>query len=293
MSDEGGPCELPGCTGRLVPRFGKYGLFWGCSQWHEGGGSSACKFTRRPRKVDKGRAVVVLEAESVSEFRLYLRSPPSAQTGRKRKREPIGSSRTGGRGTQRGRVDQEKSAQCALTLQDVIAVLDRRPQRLDTRTDGLLGAVYALEDYEVVHHQLTAALTSGEHAAVIMPVPLPTLEALRVSATAQRSGDERGKSSTAGCDGEGWGKALSKLPPHLRACLLPFQLEGVQFVVAQKGRALLADDMGLGKTLQALASAEALAGELRRATYPPPPPPQSHKLSPRSVRGSGVGHLRA
>lgn len=37
------------------------------------------------------------------------------------------------------------------------------------------------------------------------------------------------------------------LPPLLDAALLPFQREGVAFVVAREGRCLIGDDMGLGK----------------------------------------------
>ncbi|KAL7703108.1 DNA helicase [Lotmaria passim] len=37
--------------------------------------------------------------------------------------------------------------------------------------------------------------------------------------------------------------------------LKPFQKEGVQFVIAHQGRAMIADDMGLGKTVQAVAVA--------------------------------------
>lgn len=42
--------------------------------------------------------------------------------------------------------------------------------------------------------------------------------------------------------------------------LLPYQLEGIAFVV-ETGRAVLADDMGLGKTVQAIGAAELLAQE--------------------------------
>lgn len=40
---------------------------------------------------------------------------------------------------------------------------------------------------------------------------------------------------------------LHKLPPILRTVLLPFQLEGVEYLVSRGGRGLLADEMGLGK----------------------------------------------
>ena len=46
----------------------------------------------------------------------------------------------------------------------------------------------------------------------------------------------------------------------LRAELLPYQLDGVAFVVGA-GRAVLADDMGLGKTIQGIGAAELLARE--------------------------------
>lgn len=35
-----------------------------------------------------------------------------------------------------------------------------------------------------------------------------------------------------------------KLPPHLRLVLLPFQMEGVEYLVSRGGRGLLADEMG-------------------------------------------------
>ncbi len=46
----------------------------------------------------------------------------------------------------------------------------------------------------------------------------------------------------------------------LKTPLLPYQLEGIAFVVGA-GRAVLADDMGLGKTIQAVGVAEMLARE--------------------------------
>ncbi|XP_012450401.1 uncharacterized protein LOC105773231 [Gossypium raimondii] len=46
-----------------------------------------------------------------------------------------------------------------------------------------------------------------------------------------------------------------RIPKSIESKLLPFQREGVRFVLQHGGRALLADEMGLGKTLQAIAVA--------------------------------------
>ncbi|KAL9266259.1 DNA annealing helicase and endonuclease ZRANB3-like protein [Drosera capensis] len=44
-----------------------------------------------------------------------------------------------------------------------------------------------------------------------------------------------------------------RIPDDLESKLLPFQRDGIRFVLQHGGRALLADEMGLGKTLQAIA----------------------------------------
>ncbi|KAK1318625.1 CHD3-type chromatin-remodeling factor PICKLE [Acorus calamus] len=44
-----------------------------------------------------------------------------------------------------------------------------------------------------------------------------------------------------------------RMPKFIESKLLPFQREGVRFILQHGGRALLADEMGLGKTLQAIA----------------------------------------
>ncbi|CAB4266292.1 unnamed protein product [Prunus armeniaca] len=46
-----------------------------------------------------------------------------------------------------------------------------------------------------------------------------------------------------------------RIPSCIESKLLPFQREGVRFILQHGGRALLADEMGLGKTLQAIAVA--------------------------------------
>ncbi|KAJ6770907.1 SWI/SNF-RELATED MATRIX-ASSOCIATED ACTIN-DEPENDENT REGULATOR OF CHROMATIN SUBFAMILY A-LIKE PROTEIN 1 [Salix koriyanagi] len=46
-----------------------------------------------------------------------------------------------------------------------------------------------------------------------------------------------------------------RIPDHIESKLMPFQRDGVRFVLQHGGRALLADEMGLGKTIQAIAVA--------------------------------------
>eukprot|EP00249_Psilotum_nudum_P017769 c26481_g1_i1 orf=136-2202(+) len=46
-----------------------------------------------------------------------------------------------------------------------------------------------------------------------------------------------------------------KIPEDLETQLLPFQRDGIRFVLHHGGRSLIADEMGLGKTLQAIAFA--------------------------------------
>ncbi|XP_052190186.1 uncharacterized protein LOC127799931 isoform X2 [Diospyros lotus] len=46
-----------------------------------------------------------------------------------------------------------------------------------------------------------------------------------------------------------------RMPSNIEAKLLPFQRDGVRFILQHGGRVLLADEMGLGKTLQAIAFA--------------------------------------
>lgn len=42
---------------------------------------------------------------------------------------------------------------------------------------------------------------------------------------------------------------LSKMPPALRAALLPFQIEGVRYGLQRHARCLIADEMGVGALL--------------------------------------------
>jgi SWI/SNF-related matrix-associated actin-dependent regulator 1 of chromatin subfamily A len=51
------------------------------------------------------------------------------------------------------------------------------------------------------------------------------------------------------------------IPPELEAKLMPFQRDGIRFILQRGGRALLGDEMGLGKTVQALGVASAYRDE--------------------------------
>jgi SNF2 family DNA or RNA helicase len=46
----------------------------------------------------------------------------------------------------------------------------------------------------------------------------------------------------------------------MRESLCAYQRQGIEFVVAKQGRALIADDMGLGKSVQALGAAVCMQG---------------------------------
>ena len=47
----------------------------------------------------------------------------------------------------------------------------------------------------------------------------------------------------------------SRIPPNLQRSLLPFQREGVEYVLNKGGKGYIGDEMGLGKTIQAIAVA--------------------------------------
>ncbi|GMH42394.1 hypothetical protein BSKO_10313 [Bryopsis sp. KO-2023] len=53
----------------------------------------------------------------------------------------------------------------------------------------------------------------------------------------------------------------STLPESLETRLLPFQRDGIKFILKRGGRALLGDEMGLGKTVQALGVAQCYKDE--------------------------------
>ena len=94
---------------------------------------------------------------------------------------------------------------------------------------------------------------SEEEAAVIEQA---MALAARAGATRQREGKQQVPTAE---EPRGARGALAVLPELLRSALMPFQREGVEFVVARNGRAIIGDEMGLGKTLQAIAVARCAA----------------------------------
>jgi len=48
-------------------------------------------------------------------------------------------------------------------------------------------------------------------------------------------------------------KSINDLPKNLLRKLYPFQKQGVEFAIKNKGRCIIADEMGVGKTVQAIA----------------------------------------
>jgi len=48
-------------------------------------------------------------------------------------------------------------------------------------------------------------------------------------------------------------EVYQQVPADLRDAMFPFQRDGVRYVIARSGRALIGDEMGLGKTVQAIA----------------------------------------
>ena len=315
MEEFGGRCERPGCDGVMVPRRGKFGLFWGCSNWQpsktvDGVESEGCKFTKRVRQLSKTHSFVVLEAESVHEFWLYLRTrvPP---TQRKRQREKSAQPPRQ-RDSQRRRTTGEKSTGASpnvnatpdcpsqqapapaqgrwitalsraakspnpgapldlrnpvasaggveeshYSVESLVAASGLRPLRMDSRPAGAWGAIFRMREYELVQSTLVQVLAASTDYT-LLPIPPSTLQALRGCASAAVTCGDSSGGGGGGEDEARWEAISDRVPRRLRACLLPYQIEGVEFVCACGGRALIADDMGLGKTLQALASAAAL-----------------------------------
>jgi len=107
------------------------------------------------------------------------------------------------------------------------------------REDGQEGAVFPLLKYEKVRRQLAQCPWVKWEG-----IPAPTLRAFSLPPEAAAA-HERG---------------IRPLPRSMLESLCTYQKEGIDFVVAKQGRALIADEMGLGKSVQALGAAVVLGG---------------------------------
>ena len=114
------------------------------------------------------------------------------------------------------------------------------------REDGQEGAVFPLHRYGELRRRI-AHLRSA--ALVFEWIPTPTLRAFSHSSL-----NEKWKIMGSRSD------VCSMLPPAMRDSLCAYQRQGIEFVVAKHGRALIADDMGLGKSVQALGAAVCMQG---------------------------------
>lgn len=102
--------------------------------------------------------------------------------------------------------------------------------------------------FPVAFHDQLHAILEKTHGAIVYPLPQTILKVARE------------KCRQTNTDGSSIYEAL-KLETIIPECLLvqlaPFQRQGVEFILRNEGRALLADDMGLGKTRTSIAAAVA------------------------------------
>jgi len=101
------------------------------------------------------------------------------------------------------------------------------------------------------HDQLHAVLEKSHHASV-NPLPQSILEVAR---------EKCRQTNTDGSSIYDAPKLETIIPECLLVQLAPFQRQGVEFILRNEGRALLADDMGLGKTRTSIAAAVAFPSE--------------------------------
>ncbi|PON93088.1 chromatin remodeling factor [Trema orientale] len=97
-----------------------------------------------------------------------------------------------------------------------------------------------------------------QRAAAAYSVPAPALIPNSLSNTNKVDAFSTGSSSRVVVPASRSNPAsdrYDKMPASMESKLLPFQREGVRFILQHGGRVLLADEMGLGKTLQAIAVA--------------------------------------
>ncbi|GAB4825648.1 hypothetical protein Ancab_008522 [Ancistrocladus abbreviatus] len=89
-----------------------------------------------------------------------------------------------------------------------------------------------------------SSLSSAEK--VLSEIPAPTVEMENLDPLVRRA-------ISAASSVPDLPDRYDRIPSNIETKLLPFQRDGVRFMLQHGGRALLADEMGLGKTLQAIA----------------------------------------
>ena len=118
-----------------------------------------------------------------------------------------------------------------------------------------------------IHFPVTVETVSDAEAAVIEAAMSMASGARSGETALGRQGDGGGASSASGQAGAAAesgssGVLAAQLPERLFSALLPFQRDGVKFVLSKNGRACIGDEMGLGKTLQAIAVARCLSPQM-------------------------------
>jgi hypothetical protein len=127
----------------------------------------------------------------------------------------------------------------SVTLESLVAACGIKPLRIDSRQEGTFGAVFPLALHDKIKTALFSALT-GANNVTLVPIPPATLQALTTTKAnnSKFSPDATGY-SLGELGGREWDKIAERIPAGLRKSLLPYQVEGVQFVVSRKGRALV------------------------------------------------------
>ena len=194
-ADPSAPCSL--CGSSMLPRRGRWGLFWGCAAFE----TSGCKFTRRAAPSAAAGGYAVLEMDTPQTFRLHVARPPASATN---------DSPSAQRGSDVAAARHGDVASDA-PLRRLIAAAGLAPQRVDRRADGVVGAVFPLDAHAAVRRRIAAAAPR----MLLLPVPVPTL----------RFFQRRRPSPTGGAGGAGGGARwwLRLLPDDIRRSLLPFQ----------------------------------------------------------------------
>jgi hypothetical protein len=207
----------------MLPRRGRWGLFWGCASFE----TTGCKVTRRAAPSAASGGYAVLEMDTLETFRLHIVVPPPTRAAGAGGAEGGGG---GGGGETR--------------LRELIAAAGLSPLRIDSRPDGVTGAVFSLDAHSTVRRRLAATAP----LLLLLPIPAPTFRYFQrrrgspptsqstedpdVAESPEGTGDVT-SGTVAGRDGGGGGGEgggdgggpwwRRRLPEEMRRSLLPFQ----------------------------------------------------------------------